>query len=113
MQGITLCFMFVFVAVGLLNIGLAVPLVRRRVKPNSVYGFRTAKTRSSECIWYEANAYAGRMLLLGGAALVMAAVALYIVFRADFIAYNIAWNVVLLSSIAIQVWLDFRHLRSL
>jgi uncharacterized membrane protein len=55
-----------FVAVGLLFIGLAIPLIRRRVKPNQMYGLRVQATFADEWVWYEANAAAGRDLLYGG-----------------------------------------------
>lgn len=60
-------FILTFTAVALILIVLAVPLVRRRVKPNSVYGLRVAATFADEWVWYEANARSGRDLLLLGA----------------------------------------------
>ena len=51
----------------LLLIAASVPLIQRRVRPNSVYGFRTPKTLGDEQVWYEANAFSGRMLLRAGA----------------------------------------------
>jgi uncharacterized membrane protein len=55
-----------FVAVGLLYIGLAIPLIRRRVKPNQMYGLRMQATFADEWVWYEANAASGRDMLYGG-----------------------------------------------
>jgi uncharacterized membrane protein len=50
-------------------------LVQRKVPPNDWYGFRTAATRQSESVWYEANARAGRdLFLLGTVVLVIVAV---------------------------------------
>jgi uncharacterized membrane protein len=43
---------------------LSLPLIRRRVPPNLVYGYRTRATLSDEALWYEANAYFGRKFLL-------------------------------------------------
>jgi uncharacterized membrane protein len=113
METMTFGFLFLFVAVGLLIVGLSVPLLRRRVKPNRWYGFRTPKTMSSERIWYEANAYAGKMFLRAGTVFIAAAIVLYFVFRTNFIAYNITCTVVLLSTVLIHLFLSFRHLRSL
>ena len=59
MEAVALGFMLFFVATGLLLAGLSIPLIRRRVKPNRFYGFRTPQTLSDERIWYDANAYAG------------------------------------------------------
>ena len=53
-------------AVGLSLIALSVPLVRRRIKPNSLYGLRVPATFADDRVWYEANAQSGRdMLFLG------------------------------------------------
>ena len=46
----------VFALTGLLLAGLAVPLMRRRVPPNGLYGLRVAATFADEEVWYEANA---------------------------------------------------------
>ena len=55
-----------FPAVGLLLVALGWPLARRRIRPNRWYGLRLPATFASERIWYEANAVAGRdMMLLG------------------------------------------------
>jgi uncharacterized membrane protein len=56
-----------FAAIGTLLIALAVPLIRRRVKPNSRYGIRLPATFADEWVWYEANARSGRDLLVWGA----------------------------------------------
>ena len=61
-----LIFAPLFVAVGLLFIGLAIPLIRRRVKPNNTYGLRVQATFADEWVWYEANACHGRDLLYCG-----------------------------------------------
>jgi uncharacterized membrane protein len=62
-------------------IALAIPLILRKVRPNPWYGFRTRKTLSHGKIWYAANRYAGKALLLAGGVIVVAALALHWVFR--------------------------------
>lgn len=52
----------------LLSIALSIPLLRGKVGPNSVYGFRTPKTMSSPQIWYRANRAAARNMILAGGA---------------------------------------------
>lgn len=42
-------------ATALVFIGLSVPLIRRRVRPNRLYGFRTPSTLRDETLWYEVN----------------------------------------------------------
>jgi uncharacterized membrane protein len=55
-----------FLFVGLLEIGLSIPLIMEKVPPNYLYGFRTKKTISNKEIWYKANKYAGKDLLVMG-----------------------------------------------
>lgn len=61
-------------SVGLLLIGVAIPLILEKVPPNRWYGFRVAKTFSSESIWYAANRVAGYDLLLSGIVVAITAV---------------------------------------
>ena len=63
-----------FFIVGLMFIGLGVPLVQRRIPRNRWYGFRVAKTYASERVWYAANAVAGRDLIVAGAVVALTAV---------------------------------------
>jgi uncharacterized membrane protein len=51
--------LFLWLFVGLLFISMSIPLVLEKVPPNRRYGFRVAKTFSSERIWYSANRVAG------------------------------------------------------
>jgi uncharacterized membrane protein len=65
--------MVVFSSTALLLIGLSVPLILRRVKPNYLYGLRVPSTFADEFVWYEANARSGRDLFaLGFVGLVLA-----------------------------------------
>lgn len=47
--------------------GLAVPLIRRKVAPNALYGVRVKATFADEEVWYDANERSGRDLFLIGA----------------------------------------------
>jgi uncharacterized membrane protein len=44
----------------LLFVGMGIPLMRRKVRPNGIYGLRTRATCADEVVWYEANARAGK-----------------------------------------------------
>jgi hypothetical protein len=48
--------------VGVFFIALAIPLIRRRVKPNWIYGVRFPATLEDESVWYDMNARGGRDL---------------------------------------------------
>lgn len=43
---------------------IAIPLILRKVPRNIIYGFRTRATLESDFVWYEANAYFGRLFLI-------------------------------------------------
>jgi uncharacterized membrane protein len=58
--------LFLWLFVGLLFISMSIPLILEKVPPNEWYGFRVAKTFSSESIWYSANRVAGYDLLSVG-----------------------------------------------
>jgi uncharacterized membrane protein len=68
-----------FAGVGLLFIGLSVPLIQERVPPNSSYGFRTAKSLSDPKIWYAINRISGRDLLIAGALITLGSIAMLFV----------------------------------
>jgi uncharacterized membrane protein len=55
-----------FTIAGLVIAALGVPLWRRKVGPNRLYGVRTAKTMRDEALWYAANARAGRTMVAVG-----------------------------------------------
>lgn len=65
-----------FVLTGLLCIGLAVPMILRRVPPNHLYGLRVRATFANEEVWYEANAASGWDLAWLGVVLVLLALGL-------------------------------------
>ena len=60
MQPPMVLFETLFIVVALLIVSMALPLMRRRVKPNRLYGLRTSATVADEWVWYEANARTGR-----------------------------------------------------
>jgi uncharacterized membrane protein len=70
MNDVSLLWLFV----GSLFMGISIPLIFEKVPPNRWYGFRVAKTCSSERIWYAANRVAGYDLLWAGVAIAITAV---------------------------------------
>jgi len=58
--------LILFFITGLLFSGLAIPLMRRKVKMNSWYGIRVPDAMQNENIWYEVNAIMGRYLFAFG-----------------------------------------------
>lgn len=102
------------VATGLLMVVLAIPMIRGKVPPNHWYGFRVRRTKEDPQIWYPANAYAGKLVLVYGLFICVAAIVLPWMF-ADLAPDALAWvmTFVLLGGLLVVVLLSWRYLRKL
>jgi uncharacterized membrane protein len=69
---------FTILGLSLVLILVAIPLALRKVRPNVVYGYRTRATLGDEDVWYEANAYFGRRLIVASLCGAAAAWALHV-----------------------------------
>lgn len=56
---------------------LSIPLILRKVPRNVVYGFRTCATLANDFVWFEANAYFGRGLVVSSLISAAAVLMLY------------------------------------
>jgi len=79
-------------AAGLLLVAIAIPLIRRRIPPNGLYGLRVPATFADEWVWYEANARSGRDLICLGVLLAILPAALSL-WTQDASVY-LAWAVI-------------------
>lgn len=59
------------VAVGVLFIALATPIIRRRVKMNQLYGVRFKQSFESDENWYAINEYGGKLLAANGVVMIL------------------------------------------
>jgi hypothetical protein len=66
----------VFPALGLLLAALGWPMATRRVRPNRWYGLRVPATFADQQVWYDANAVAGRDMIVLGAVIGVVGLAL-------------------------------------
>jgi len=69
----------IYLIMGVLLIGLSIPLMRNNIKPNGWYGFRVAKTMNDPDIWYAVNHHYSYRLFWSGAACIVASLLLYLV----------------------------------
>lgn len=51
------------IAVGILLMLISIPLVKKKVPMNRLYGFRISKAFESQENWYKINRYGGRQLI--------------------------------------------------
>jgi len=102
-----------FIVMGLLMIILSIPMIQGRVKPNRWYGFRTRATLENPDIWYPANAYAGRLLLWLGVAIILASLLLVLIPGISENAYSLLVTGVLMLGLLIVVVLSLRYAKAL
>ena len=88
-----------FAASGLLIVGLGIPLARRSVRPNHFYGLRIPATLNNETVWYEANAGAGRDMIVAGLAIVVVAMLVFLAGVPDRVAVFVNIGFVLLATV--------------
>lgn len=114
-QSIIDFFMIFFACTGLLVIGLSIPMILQKLKPNGWYGFRTPKTLSDEKIWYPANTYSGKLMLGLGILWVLSAVVLRFIpgIGSDLVTYNLTQAGVLLGSLVVLIVLSLKYLNTL
>jgi uncharacterized membrane protein len=105
----------VYVAMGVLFVALGLPLMARRVPPNHWYGFRVPKTLKpgNERIWYDANAYSGRLMTWGGALTAVGAIALRFDGALSLDSYAYGCMGIMVAALVVVLILSLRYLASL
>jgi hypothetical protein len=78
MEFVNYLYGFLYLAVGLVVIWLAIPLKNGKVEMNGLYGARIAISYASESNWYLINAYAGRKLIRWAIVLMLAGVMAFV-----------------------------------
>ena len=103
----------IFTLVGIVFIGLGVPLFQRRVPPNAWYGCRTTKSLSDERIWYAINQVTGKDMILIGILMIVSSLAVFILRKGlnSNHAVVILLSVLILSTAGMAVN-SFRHLKN-
>ena len=92
---------------------IAIPLILRKVPRNVVYGFRTRATLKDDFVWYEANAYFGKLFLISSLVSALLIVFFYfldIVSVQNFVNVSIA---ILVVPSLIPVVMTIRYIKSI
>jgi uncharacterized membrane protein len=92
---------------------IAIPLIMRKVPRNVIYGFRIKATLQNDFVWYEANAYFGKLFIISSLVSALLIILLYfsdIVSMQYFVNASIA---VLVIPSTIPVLLTFRYIKSI
>jgi len=104
--------LLIFWLVGLIFVGLSIPLIRRRVRPNALYGLRVPETLEDEDVWYEANARSGRDLLWLGICTIVVASALWMIPWRDQESYLMACCGLLIAGVVLYAIRGLRIART-
>jgi len=105
-------FLLYFVG-GILLILIAVPLVREKIKPNGLYGFRVQASLEDPVIWYAVNKHFGRRLLLVGVVDCLASVLLYFVPGISLDAYALCMLAIFGIAFFIALTQSWKYMKSL
>jgi uncharacterized membrane protein len=105
--------LILYVVIGLLSAIIAVPLIKGKVKPNALYGFRVPQTLSDPDVWYAVNAHFGRRLLVTGLATTLAALLLYPLPGLDVDSYAWALLAVFTLFFGVGVVQSWRYMKKL
>lgn len=98
-----------FAGLGLLLVALGWPLATRRVGPNRWYGLRVPATFADEHVWYEANAFTGRDLMVMGLVLALVAVILPLILDLPDDTYTMVSAGLLAAGSVVLTIRGFRH----
>ena len=101
-----------FLIVGLVEIMISIPLILEKIQPNHLYGFRVKKTLSDKDIWYRANKYVGKDMLIAGSILLVGSLGFFIV-EIDIMVVTTIGLLLLLVPLAVIIFRAFRHLENL
>lgn len=104
---------FSYAFFGLLMLGLAIPLIRRKIRPNGAYGFRYASAMNDPEIWYPVNAYGGRLMAIYGGVIVAAALLLAWLLPQNEGAYVLLMTLLMLGGLVPITILTYRLTRTL
>jgi hypothetical protein len=68
---------FVNIFAGMLIIALSIPLLKGKIKMNSLYGVRFAKSFASESHWHKINRYGAKQMILRAVIIVWVGIAAF------------------------------------
>src|SRR5258708_400969 len=105
--------LILFLVGGAVLIGMSIPLIQGRVRPNHSYGFRVRRTLEDPNLWYPVNSYSGWWLLGVGLTEIVIATALYFVPDLNVAVYASVVGVVVVGGVIFGLIQCFRYLHQL
>jgi uncharacterized membrane protein len=97
---------------GIALILVSIPLILRKIAPNSWYGFRTPETLENPALWYAANEYSGKWLVFVGACTILGSIGLAFWPGLDLDVYALASLGIFLAAFGLAIVQSIRFLRN-
>lgn len=97
----------------LLAMGVAVPLIKRRIKMNEAYGVRFAQAFASDEAWFELNHYGGKLLFRWGVVIALTALVGVPLKKEMWVAYNWSALVIIAGGLIFIIARTYRYARTL
>jgi hypothetical protein len=100
---------------GLVMIGVSIPLVQGRIRPNRLYGVRLAQSFQSEDAWFAINRFGGKHLIAWAVPLVCIGIGCFFLRLAPHPAFTLAIGFlpcICIAAAAFQIWRFARHYQS-
>lgn len=105
--------LLIYLAGGVLLILLSLPLRWNKVKPNPLYGFRVPKTLDNPAIWYAANRFIAKRLMIAGLIFTIGSLVLYFIPGLSIDSYALSALAMFVIPISITLIQGFHYLHSL
>jgi hypothetical protein len=105
--------LLMYCSAGVLLMLLSIPLMRRKIPPNGLYGFRTPKTIDNPELWYLVNQYSAKRMFWTAVAFVITAVVMYLLPGIDVQDYAMTCLGVFTIGLIITIVQSVNYLRSL
>ena len=102
-----------FLISGLILVAISIPLIRGRIAPNSLYGFRVRDTLDDPRTWYKANAYSGKWLLATGLIFIAVCILAYNIPNIGLDTYALVCMAGFLIPITIGMIKSWRYMKSI
>jgi hypothetical protein len=105
--------LLLYCSAGLLLALLSIPLMRRKIPPNGLYGFRIEKTINNPELWYLVNQFSAKRMFWTAIAFVAAALGLYLLPGIGLDDYAMGCLGVFIIGLIITIVQTVNYLRSL
>ena len=105
--------LLLYAGIGLLLILVPIPLIKKKIKPNHLYGFRGPQTLDDPDGWYATNTHAGKRMVAAGICTALAAIGFYDMPGITVDTYAWACLVVFALVFGIGMVQSWRYMRSL